>query len=159
VRWSFDRRAVYYFTLLRRLSLPLPAGDRRDLYRVLTEDLPTCGRWTRTRDSLRHTDLAAIDIAPVRAESEKRLSVYRHGLSLLESRLDVLGGEPVFKGTRLAVRHIGGMVRNGVSLADIRADYPALSDDDIAFAAIYARIKPPPARPKKPLQFVRADGV
>jgi len=158
-RRTFDHRAVYYFTLLRRLSLPLPAGDRRDLYRVLTEDLAACGRWTRTGGKLRHADLAAIDTAPARAEFEKRLSLYRRGLERIESRGDVLGGEPVFKGTRLAVRHIGGMVRKGVSPQDIHADYPSLSNDDIAFAAIYARLKPPPGGPKKPLRFVRADSA
>jgi len=157
VRRSFDDRAVFYFTLLRRLSLPVPAEDRHDLYRVLTEDLPACGRWTRTaRGGLRHADLVTVDTAPVRAELAKRLDLYRRGLARIESRRDVLGGEPVFKGTRLSVRHIGGMTVNGAPAEEIQEDYPNLSEDDIAFAAIYARMKPAPGRPAKPLRLVRA---
>lgn len=155
IRRSFDDRAVYYFTLLRRLSLTVPAEDRHDLYRVLTEDLRTCGRWTRTRDGLRHADLVSIDTAPVRSEFKERLALYRRGLKRIESRKDVLSGEPVFCGTRLSVRHIGGMALNGVPVAEIREDYPYLSGDDIAFAAIYARMKPAPGRPAKPIRIVR----
>jgi uncharacterized protein (DUF433 family) len=155
VRRSFDDRAVVYFTLLRRLSLPVPAEDWRDLYRVLTEDLPACGRWTRTaRGGLRHADLVTVDTAPVRAEVAHRLDLYRRGLARIESRRDVLGGEPVFKGTRLSVRHIGGMVANGVPMEEIREDYPDLSEDDVAFATLYARMKPAPGRPAKPLRPV-----
>lgn len=159
IRRTFDDRAVYYFTLLRRLSLSVPADDRHDLFRVLTEDLRTCGRWTRTRDGLRHADLVTIDTAPVRSEFKERLALYRRGLKRMESRRDVLSGEPVFRGTRLSVRHIGGMVLNGVPAAEIRDDYPNLSEDDVTFAAIYARMKPAPGRPAKPLRIVRADAA
>ena len=157
VRRSFDSNAVYYFTLLRRLSLPVPTEDRRTLYRVLTEGLPSCGRWTRTRRGLRHADVVAVETAPIRAEFERRMALYRRGLRRIESRRDVLGGEPVFRGTRLAVRHIGGMALGGVPSEEIRADYPELSDDDIAFAAIFASMKPAPGRPAKSLRLIHAS--
>jgi uncharacterized protein (DUF433 family) len=156
IRRSFDSNAVYYFTLLRRVSLPVPAEDRRALYRVLTEQLPSCGRWTRTRRGLRHADVVAIDTAAIRTESEQRVALYRRGLRRIESRRDILGGEPVFKGTRLAVRHIGGMALRGVPAAEIRTDHPGLSDDDVAFATIFASMKAPPGRPAKPLRLVRS---
>ena len=115
---------------------------------MLTENLPACGRWTRTaRGGLRHAELVTVDTAPVRAEIAHRLDLYRRGLARIESRRDVLSGEPVFKGTRLSVRHIGGMAANGVPVAEIRDDYPGISADDIAFAALYARMKP--ARPSR----------
>lgn len=159
IRRSFDDQAVCYFTLLRRLSLSVSPEDRHDLYRVLTEDLRSCGRWTRTRDGLRHADLVTINTEPVQSEIEARLGLYRRGLGRIESRRDVLSGEPVFRGTRLSVRHIGGMTLNGVPREEIREDYPYLSDDDIAFATIYARMKPRPGRPAKPLRIVRTAGA
>jgi uncharacterized protein (DUF433 family) len=155
VRRSFDDQAVYYFTLLRRISLFVPAEDRRDLYRVLTEDLTACGRWAWAAGGLRHADLIMIDTEPARVEFEERLALYRRGLERIESRRAILSCEPVFKGTRLSVRHIGGMILNGVPMAEIREDYPALSDDDIAFAAIHARMKPAPGRPAKPIRIAR----
>lgn len=157
VRRTFGDKVVYYFTLLRRLSLSVPAEDRHDLFRVLTEDLRSCGRWTLTQGGLRHADLITIDTAPVRAEFEKRLALYRKGLERIESRKDLLSGEPVFRGSRLSVRHVGGMILNGMPASEALADYPFLSADDIAFATIYARMKPEPGRPPKPLRIVRAE--
>lgn len=56
----------------------------------------------------------------------------------IESRPDVLGGEPVFKGTRISVRHVGKLVKKGVPLAELREDFPSLSEDDLVFAALFA---------------------
>jgi uncharacterized protein (DUF433 family) len=59
----------------------------------------------------------------------------------------ILGGEPVFKDSRLSVRHIGGL---GVSeKAAILEDYPYLSSDDIHFAGIFARAYPRLGRPRE----------
>lgn len=97
------------------------------------------------------------EMAALQAEADDCVARYRRGLKRVESRPDVLGGEPVFKGTRLSVRHIGGMVRAGVSELEIRGDYPQLSLDDIAFAGLFARIKPLSERPGRRLRFTRAD--
>ncbi|HJU18125.1 MAG TPA: DUF433 domain-containing protein [Stellaceae bacterium] len=97
------------------------------------------------------------EIAALRAASDDSIALYRRGLGRVESRPDVLGGEPVFKGTRLSVRHIGGMILAGVPKSEIRADYPQLSLDDIAFAALFAGFKPLPGRSGRRLRLVRAD--
>lgn len=82
--------------------------------------------------------------------------LYQSGLARIESRREVLGGEPVFRGTRLSVRHVGGMVANGVTSETIREDYPVLSEEDIAFATLYTRVEPAPGRSGMPLRVVRA---
>lgn len=46
---------------------------------------------------------------------------------------DILGGEPVFAGTRTSVRHIGSLVARGLQ-DEVREDYPHLSDEDLALA-------------------------
>ena len=46
----------------------------------------------------------------------------------------VLGGEPVFPKSRLAVRHIGGMLLRGASRDEVREDYPYLDAIDLDFA-------------------------
>lgn len=50
-------------------------------------------------------------------------------------RDDTLGGEPVFEGTRIPVRHVGLLARKGTSLAEILEDYPALREGDVSIAA------------------------
>jgi uncharacterized protein (DUF433 family) len=96
------------------------------------------------------------EIAALRAASDDSIALCRRGLGSIESRPDVLGGEPVFRGTRLSVRHIGGMVLAGVPESEIRADYPRLSSDDVAFAALLARLKPVSGQPGRRLRLVRA---
>jgi uncharacterized protein (DUF433 family) len=46
----------------------------------------------------------------------------------------VLGGEPVFPNSRLAVRHVGEMVLRGASRDEVREDYPYLEAIDLEFA-------------------------
>lgn len=52
---------------------------------------------------------------------------------------NVLVGKPVIRGTRLAVEFIIGLMADGWSEADILANYPGLSRDDILACLDYAR--------------------
>ncbi len=52
---------------------------------------------------------------------------------------NIMGGEPVFAGTRLTVRHIGGMLLRGGSADEILEDYPYLSDEDLDFACKFTQ--------------------
>ena len=60
----------------------------------------------------------------------------------LVSRGEILGGEPVFPGTHLAVRQIGEMARRGASIEDILEDYPYLDPQDIEFAERFVTAYP-----------------
>jgi len=55
----------------------------------------------------------------------------------------VAGGEPVFKGTRVTLKTVLASLAEGASTAEILADFPTLSEDDvraaIAFAAMSAQ--------------------
>jgi uncharacterized protein (DUF433 family) len=60
------------------------------------------------------------------------------------SEPDVPSGEPVFKGTRISVRHVGELARKGVSLSILLEDFPRLAKSDIELARDFvARAKPP----------------
>lgn len=81
-------------------------------------------------------------------EVEERLSDFEDWKKKLVARADVLGGEPVFPKTRLAVRHVGEMARRGASVEEIVADYPKLSKQDVEFAKRYAAAYPRVGRPR-----------
>jgi uncharacterized protein (DUF433 family) len=51
----------------------------------------------------------------------------------------VLAGKPVVRGTRLSVEFIIGLMADGWSEADIVANYPGLSRDDVTACLAYAR--------------------
>jgi uncharacterized protein (DUF433 family) len=89
----------------------------------------------------------------------QNVNLYRKGFDRIVADPEILGGEPVFKATRIPLEHIAGLFRKGVSETEIREDYSALSDLDMAFASIHARMSPPPGRPRKPLELRRGKAA
>jgi uncharacterized protein (DUF433 family) len=94
--------------------------------------------------------VVTIDCRAAARQARQRMTLYRKGMDRMVTDDDILGGEPVFAGTRLSVRHIGAMRLAGEPVESIRADYPYLTDDDVAFAAMFTRANPPLGRPKAP---------
>lgn len=80
---------------------------------------------------------------------------YARGRRRVESDPRVMGGEPVFAGTRIPVAHVAGLLAKKVPLDELRQDYPALTDDDLAFASMLAAMKPNPGRPRTKLALTR----
>jgi uncharacterized protein (DUF433 family) len=76
-----------------------------------------------------------------------RVALYRHGLERIHEDEQILGGEPVFNGTRLAVRHIGRMHAKGEPVGRILEDYPDLTAADVEFARLYTEAHPMVGRP------------
>src|SRR5262249_46334529 len=93
-------------------------------------------------------DTLFIDFERVLGDLGARVDSYARGLSRIEERPDILGGEPVFKGTRLPVRHIAKLSIGGESTSDILLDYPYLRDQDITFARLYHEAHPMKGRPR-----------
>ena len=51
----------------------------------------------------------------------------------------VLSGKPVVRGTRLSVEFVIGLMADGWTEADILANYPGFTHEDIAACLAYAR--------------------
>jgi uncharacterized protein (DUF433 family) len=51
----------------------------------------------------------------------------------------VLAGKPILRGTRLSVEFIVGLMADGWSEADIVANYPGITREDIGACLAYAR--------------------
>jgi uncharacterized protein (DUF433 family) len=89
-----------------------------------------------------------LNLAEVCENLFPKVSLYMSGLLTVEERSDILGGEAVFKDTRLSVLHVGKMVENGELVENIIEDYPYLTSRDVEFAVIYSRAHPPVGRPR-----------
>jgi uncharacterized protein (DUF433 family) len=50
----------------------------------------------------------------------------------------VVGGEAVFRGTRVTLRTVLASLAEGASIAEILADFPTLTEDDIRAAIAFA---------------------
>lgn len=98
-----------------------------------------------------HIDIdryVTLNMARVLHQVSPRLNLYYGGFERIEEREDTLGGEAVFKDSRLSVNHVGKMVENGEPITNILEDYPYLNEDDVRFAHLYYRAHPTTGRPR-----------
>ncbi len=136
--------ALVYLRALARMGLDLTVKDRAALFQKVKAALAK----RRSAPSIEIADLLALRIRPVVRELR---SEWSHFQSWEKKRVlkdpNILGGEPVFRGTRLAVRHVGGLLERGESPRVMREDYPKLSARDLAFARLFVRAYPRVGRP------------
>ncbi len=69
--------------------------------------------------------------------------------NLTEVNPQVCSGQEVFKGTRILVNWIAGQIKAGVSLEEIKVDYPNLTLEQLQYAEERAKILED--KPTKPL--------
>ncbi len=157
-RWTMDAHDVFYLNLLALLPVTLKPEDRRDLYVLIRHRLRSNGRWAAAdnRLCLRGAVDVEFDTTIARRELAQRIRIFRRGRRRVVSDPDIGGGEPIFAGTRIAIRHIGLLAQKGVPLAEILEDHPALTEEDVAFACLYVDLRPDPGRPRKALAFKRS---
>ncbi len=139
----FDLAEVVYFRIISGVELQLAVEDRKELYRAIT-----AGFRSKTRRDLEISAYLVVRLSSATRDVETRLREFARWKSKLVVRDDILGGEPVFPKSRLAVRHIGEMARRGASIGELAADYPTLSEQDIDFAKRFLTAYPRVGRPR-----------
>ena len=100
------------------------------------------------RQSLIRADMIVVDARPAAQTVRSGLSLLAKARGLVSSTPEVLGGTPVFKGTRIPVHDIADMVANGDRPAEIVKAFPLLDVDRVRLAAIYAEAYPARGRPR-----------
>ena len=156
-RWRFGVKDVLYVKLLAACPLRLGAADKRALRDLIHRRPPTAPWRSEGRALTREKDGVAlrIETGVARRALARNLRDFRRGRRRIVSDPMILGGEPVFAGTRIPLSHIAGLIRKGAPLTEIFEDYPSLSEADIAFAGMHARMTPPPGRPRRPIELRR----
>ena len=105
----------------------------------------------RPRQSMIRTDVVVIDARPAARAVRAGLSLLSKARGIVSSAPGVLGGTPVFKGTRIPVHDVADMLANGDKRATILRAYPLLDDEKLRLAAVYALAYPPRGRPRTKL--------
>ena len=59
----------------------------------------------------------------------------------------IMGGTPVFRGTRIPVYSVADMIEQGTPIVEILEGYPSLTRKMVEYAHIYAATHPRPGRP------------
>ena len=158
-RYRFVTNDLLFLKLLIGFPFPLRREDKAALHDIVGARQRSAGRWRcGDGDIIIESDgiVLRLDVKPARNLLAHRLRAFHRGRRRVVSNPDVLGGEPVFAGTRIPLAHIARLFTKNVPFKEIQEDYPGLSPEDLEYAALVARIKPNPGRPRKPLVLVRS---
>lgn len=138
----FAQDTLVYFYARAAFALHLATEDRKRLFALISAALD------RRDPRLELGRGWVLDLAALESDLRARIAAFdawKGGLVVSE---DILGGEPVFAGSRLAVRHVGDMLLRGADPEEIQEDYPYLRAQDLEFARLYATAYPRIGRPR-----------
>ncbi len=102
----------------------------------------------RPRQPFIRTAAVVVDARPAVKAIRSGLDQLAKARRIVSSAPDVLGGTPVFKGTRIPVHQIADMLANGDNPAAVVKAYPQLDRGRVRLAAIYALAYPRRGRPR-----------
>jgi uncharacterized protein (DUF433 family) len=98
--------------------------------------------------TVRADDYLIIDVARAREQLAERARALLEAEGIIEINKAILGGEPVFRNTRIPVRLIAAMTAQGVAREDILEGYPALDSRMVELAEIWTAAHPARGRPR-----------
>ena len=135
-----DRHALISLTLERRLA------DRfaPELRRAVFDALAGASRCMVSLDG----GFLRIDLREPRRELANSLRRLRRARELVVSDPDIMGGEPVFRGTRVPAHMIAAQLGQGSTEWKLLEAYPRLTPEMIDLAPVYAAAYPLRGRPR-----------
>lgn len=136
-----DARALVSLALERRLADRVAPDLRRQVFDALAET-------SHSTVSL-EGGLLKIDLREPRRELAASLRDLRRARRLAVCDPEILGGDPVFRGTRVPVHLIAELVAQGSKPAELIEGYPRLTAEMIRLAPVYAAAYPLRGRPRK----------
>ena len=135
-----DLRALMSLALERRLADRFVPELRREVFDALATA-------PRNRVSLEGGFLI-IDLREPRRELATALRALRRARDVVVSDPDILGGAPVFRGTRVPVHLIATLIGQGSTETDLLEAYPRLTAEMVHLAPTYAAAYPLRGRPR-----------
>ena len=136
-----DARALVSLALERRLADRVAPELRRRVFDALAGS-------PRNVVSL-EGGLVKIDLRELRRELATSLRELRRARRLVVSDPEVLGGDPVFRGTRVPVHLIAELLAQSSKPAELIESYPRLTAEMIRLAPVYAAAYPLRGRPRR----------
>jgi uncharacterized protein (DUF433 family) len=133
---------LVYFRVLVEIGFELSVASRK----MLREKLSNALDQQETRVALSSiTELQIGDLVANLRSTVQEFIAWRESRTISDPA--VMGGEPVFRGTRLCVRQIGGMLNRGVPASEVLEDYPYLTKADLLSAKRFTTAYPKRGRP------------
>jgi uncharacterized protein (DUF433 family) len=93
-------------------------------------------------------ELLIVDVGEARKQVERGVRDLEAAESIVVKDKGTLGGEPVFKGTRIPVYGIVAMLDAGASTEELLAGYPSMTGQMLDLARVWVSAHPRRGRPK-----------
>lgn len=103
------------------------------------------------------SEYLTFDVQAVRRRVVNRIKALVDADALIHSDRDTLGGEPVFRGTRIPVHGVADMLRAGAEAEDLLSGYPKLTARMLEVAPLWSAAHPRRGRPRKSAKETRKD--
>ena len=102
---------------------------------------------------LKVDDLLLVDVGAARREVAARARDLDEAERVIRMDKETLGGEPVFKGTRIPVYAVVAMLDAGADAAELLSGYPKLDSRKLELGRLWAAAHPRRGRPKRLSDF------
>ena len=121
----------------------LPLRIRREVFRQVLKQ--------PQQKQFKYTEALIIDVAAARMKLSSKVQELEKAAGIIHSDPEIMGGAPVFHGTRIPVYLIADMIAQGAEIEEILEGYPSLTRGLVELACVYAATHPKRGRP--PVQF------
>lgn len=139
---------VGVIALLQKMALPLPVTVKRKIRRWVRETEPYR---TENGSELQISDALVVRWSPEVSETVHAAESYaRLREQWIETDLNIKGGEPVIRGTRIGVRAVAQRIEHGDTIQTLTEDYPHIPAEAFQTAYTYAKAHPRRGRPTRP---------
>jgi uncharacterized protein (DUF433 family) len=101
-----------------------------------------------TAKKVKADELLIVDVGEARKQVDRGVRDLEAAEAVVAKDKATLGGEPVFKGTRIPVYGIAAMLDAGATTEDLLSGYPKLTERLLDLARIWAAAHPRRGRPK-----------
>ena len=141
-RRSISGVDVLYLSAVRRLHGQMAPALRRQVRNAIAHS-------AAQNETTAHFEVFTLSLASLESEvSEGFETLERAKREFIETRADVLGGEPILRGTRLSARLVADLIRQGATVEELCDDYD-LTREQVQAAVTFDQVTPKRGRPRR----------
>jgi len=156
IQRMLSREQVLYLRLEAEGVRLLPLSARRAIAKKI-ESSPEIDFMVLTEGSA-----VVIEVKAVRLELDQELKKLKRTEEMIICDPEIMGGAPVYRGTRIPVELIADMLSQGANAEEVLEGYPALDREKVELAPFYMQAFPRRGRPatrpwakRKPIHATR----
>jgi uncharacterized protein (DUF433 family) len=141
VQRLLSRSQAVYLRMEAKGLRSLPLAARRQVARAVEQDSGIDAM------SISEGSVILIQFKSARKEVDTGLRRLTEATRMVESDPEIMRGAPVYRGTRISVHAIAGMLSQGAKVAEILEGYPELTREKVELAPMYVKAFPRRGRP------------